>query len=156
VRDNGAGQPGAGGVGIRISNSREVDVVENAVDNNQGGIMLTMVNRETGPDGTLETANVRVIGNDIRMLSGGTGLVDETGNDAYYTSKGNVFRSNTYRLDEPNAFRFVWTRRWQWPPHTWGEWRNFGNDLSGGLASIDLPAALPAGGASMENAAYGP
>jgi parallel beta-helix repeat protein len=133
VRDNGAGQPGAGGAGILISNSREVDVVENAVDNNQNGIMLTMVNREAGPDGMLETANVRVIGNDIRMLSGGTGLVDETGNDAYYTSKGNVFEENTYYLENPGALRFVWTERWT-SAITWESWRAEGNDQSGYLA----------------------
>ena len=118
MRNNGAGQPGGLGAGILISNSRDVEVSDNAVDKNQNGIMAIMVNRERGPDGLLETANVKVLGNDIRMVSGATGLVDETGNDAFYTSKGNVFEDNTYRLDAPGALRFVWTGRW-WPAHSW-------------------------------------
>lgn len=133
VRDNGAGQPGAGGAGILISNSRDVDIIGNAVDGNQNGIMLRMADRERGPDGQLEVANVRVIGNDIRMIRGVTGLVDETGNNAYYTSKGNVFDGNTYRLDSPAAYRFAWTGRWAMS-HTWNEWRRFGNDESGTLS----------------------
>ena len=155
VRNNGAGQPGGLGAGILISNSREVKVSGNAVDANQNGIMAIMVSRETGPDGMLETANVRVLGNDIRMLSGGTGLVDETGNDAYYTSKGNVFEGNTYRLDSPQAFRFVWTGRW-WPPHNWQEWQSFGNDLSGMLLSGVAQPILPIDATPFVSARYGP
>ena len=133
VRRNGAGQPGGLGAGILISNSRDVEVSDNAVDNNQNGILAIMVNRERGPDGMLETANVKVLGNDIRMVSGATGLVDETGNDAFYTAKGNVFEDNTYRLDAPGALRFVWTGRWM-SPISWTSWRAEGNDESGRIA----------------------
>jgi parallel beta-helix repeat protein len=139
VRTNGAGQPGGLGAGILLLNSREVTVTGNAVDANQNGIIAVMTERELGPDGQLETANVKVIGNDIRMPSGVSGLVDETGNDAYYTSKGNMFEDNTYRLDAPGALQFVWTGRWE-APIAWESWRGEGND-EGGL--VDEPLQSP-------------
>ena len=142
VRNNGAGQPGGLGAGILVMNSREVTITGNAVDANQNGIIAVMTDRDRGPDGNLETANVRVLGNDIRMLEGVTGLVDETGNDAYYTSKGNVFDDNTYRLDSLGADRFVWTGRWA-SPIAWYQWLSFGNDSSGVPLSGSAEPVLP-------------
>jgi hypothetical protein len=128
VRHNGKGLFGE--AGIRILNSRNVQVFGNGVDSNEWGILLQMKNgRGSGPDGRLELANVEVRNNDIRMLTGATGLVDETGNDAYYTSKGNVFEGNTYRLDDEKAKRFSWERGWQ--TNNWKEWKGFGNDRRG-------------------------
>jgi len=142
-RNNGAGQPGAAGAGILIANSREVTVTGNAVDSNARGIMVTMVNRERGPDGMLETTNVVVRSNEIRMFEGTTGLVDETGNDAYYVSKGNRFEDNTYYLDDPGAYRFLWTGRW-WPAYTWQQWRSFGHDVQGDVRSAAEEPAINA------------
>ena len=46
VRRNGEGQPGHIGAGILISNSRDVQVVGNAVDTNERGIALVMTPRD--------------------------------------------------------------------------------------------------------------
>jgi hypothetical protein len=153
VRNNGAGQPGALGAGIRIANSNDVEVFGNAVDSNARGIMLTMNDRGSGPYGLLETANVWVHHNDIRMLTGTTGLVDETGNDAYYTSKGNVFEANIYRLDSLTAGRFSWTGRWT--ATSWEQWQASGNDAGGELVSNSTPA-LPAEARGFTQRHYGP
>jgi Right handed beta helix region len=128
-RNNGPGQPGAVGAGILVANSREVLVTGNAVDSNARGIMVTMVNRERGPDGRLETVNVVVRNNEIRMLDGTTGLVDETGNDAYYLSKGNRFEDNVYYLDGAGAPRFSWIGRQS--AISWASWWAAGNDAGG-------------------------
>jgi nitrous oxidase accessory protein NosD len=130
VRNNGTGQPGQLGAGIAIANSRDVQVVGNTLTANARGILLTMTNRGSGPYGPLEIANVAVRDNDISMTTGTTGIVDETGNDAYYTDKGNVFEGNVYRLDNPAALRFSWTGRWS-SPVTWQQWQGLGNDEDG-------------------------
>jgi hypothetical protein len=153
VRHNGKGLFGE--AGIRILNSRNVQVFGNGVDSNEWGILLQMKNgRGSGPDGRLELANVEVRNNDIRMLTGATGLVDETGNDAYYTSKGNVFEGNTYRLDDVSDQRFTWTGGWS--GRDWAEWQGFGNDTSQDLANISSRPSLPSEAARFEDMPYGP
>jgi len=155
VRENGKDIiEGPSGAGIYISNSRDTKVVANAVDLNGRGVLLRMVRRERGPDGRLELTNVKVTNNDIRMFSGTTGLVDETGNDAYYTSKGNVFEDNTYRLDDENATRFSWTGGYS--SHTWQKWRAAGNDANGSLGARNAVPSLPEGQAGFQARSYGP
>jgi hypothetical protein len=152
IRRNGTGLFGE--AGIRLLNSRDVDILGNAVDSNEWGILLQMKpGRGSGPDGQLETANVKVRNNDIRMTSGATGLVDETGNDAYYTSRGNVFEGNTYRIDS-GARRFRWIGRWS--SHSWEEWRGFGNDIGGTLTGTGSAPVLPSGATGFNQSAYGP
>jgi len=155
VRHNGNGNVGPATAGIYISNSRDIEVFGNAVDSNNYGILLRMVDRHRGPDGRLETANVKVRNNDIRMFTGHSGLSEETGDDAFFTSKGNVFEDNTYRLDDPDARRFDWVRGWE--ANDWDEWRDFGHDESGQLLSDD-PAipALPGDAVVFSIQQYGP
>jgi parallel beta-helix repeat protein len=153
VRRNGAGQPGADGAGILITSSRNVEVFGNAVDRNERGIALRMTDRGSGADGKFEVANVRVYNNDIRMLTGWTGLSEETGNDAYYTSKGNVFEDNTYRLDDKNARLFRWQRGPQ--TNTWKEWRAFGHDLPGALLTAETEPTIPQDGVPFSLVTYG-
>jgi parallel beta-helix repeat protein len=155
VRNNGAGQPGGLGAGILVMNSREVTVTGNAVDANQNGIIAVMADRELGPDGQLETTNVKVIGNDIRMLSGVSGLVDETSNDAYYTSKGNVFDENTYRVESPIARYFCWMGCWE-EPSDWADWRSAGNDSAGQLLQANDEPILSDDALPFELVGYGP
>ena len=154
VRRNGAGQGGHMGAGILISNSRDVEISGNAIDRNERGVMLAMAHRETGPDGQLEVANVVVRDNDIRMLTGSTGLLDETGNDAYYTSKGNKFLNNTYRLPDASARVFRWNRTSV--ISNWQEWKTIGHDTTGTLLGADLEPRIPAGGVTFAAALYGP
>lgn len=156
VRRNGTQEPGAQGAGIRIDNSRNVVVRGNSVRNNARGIMLTMIDREKGPDGRLELTNVKVTGNVVGMNVGTTGLIDETGSRIYYTSKGNVFRNNRYELDNSRAFRFSWIGGWS-SPHTWQQWTGFGNDEEGeviGPTESRSSSSVPR--ASQVRAASGP
>ena len=154
VRHNGTGVVGPAAAGILISNSREVEVFGNAVDSNERGILLRQEDRETGPDGLLALVNVEVRNNDIRMLTGTTGLIDETPTrTTYYTSKGNVFVGNTYRHNQ-TAAQFSWTGRWS--SNNWWQWQGFGNDLSGTLTGPEALPQLPDGATGFHAGAYGP
>jgi hypothetical protein len=99
------------GAGILISNSSNVTISGNTVNNCVNGIGEIMQNRGNGPNGqpyTLE--NVVVSNNTVTQDTGlAAGIVFGSGyNDSVYTSYGNTFSSNRWYLTNPSGLYFLW------------------------------------------------
>jgi hypothetical protein len=118
-----------GGAGIRIAASPNVQVTGNVVRGNRNAIMLVQQDRrgDEHPRGPHELRNVRVHGNQVSLDQGHTGLVQDVGDDSYYTSRGNRFEGNDYRLRSTQARSFAW-RGGVWDR---AGWQRFGQDRAG-------------------------
>jgi len=118
------------GAGILVSVSRDVEVYGNIVEDNRNGITAIQRDRGEGEYGPYVLENLDVHDNTVTMRTGVTGiatgglgrLVDR----ATYTSRGNRFRANSYRLG-PNGPYF----QWRGARRTEREWRAYGQDTAG-------------------------
>lgn len=106
VRRNGFGFTGwLDGAGIVVVNSQNVRIYGNMLDRNLQGIGLIVTARDPGKYGGHDLQNVYVHNNVVNTVSGGTtGLVQSLNDSSYYTSKGNRFVANRYRLCAPSYF----------------------------------------------------
>ena len=128
------------GAGILVFNSRDVTVSGNVVSDNAAGVAVRNDHRPP-----YETRNVTVTGNEIRMSTGRTGLVDTTKNAALFTSHGITFSNNTYVVPHPNARWFEWSDQLG---KTFDQWKGYGHDAIGTVdtppsATPDLPGTAP-------------
>lgn len=114
------------GAGITVHSSRNVEVANNVVDGNLNGIALQARNRGTGVYGSWVLTDATVHDNDIGMVRGQTGMVQNLGAE-YFTTKGNRFFNNIYRLDSLDAKRF----QWKDSARTKDEWYDYGQDRFG-------------------------
>src|SRR5690606_30902543 len=112
------------------------EVYDNTVVDNARGITAVMQSRGSGYYGLRELRNLTVRDNRITMLEEGpcnagacnqSGLGQDVGNRAYFSSKGNSFRDNTYTLGNSNGRWFTWDDKDLRP----NEWRAAGQDVSG-------------------------
>ncbi len=136
VTGNGFGMLRGGGTsiyaaaGINVNTSSNVEIYGNRVADNMNGIGLQMRNRGSGRYGTYQLLNNWVHDNAITMTSGSlwgqgaTGLVQNVGDNTYFTSRGNRFTGNTYTLDSLSARRFAWAGTYG----TIDFWRTSGQD----------------------------
>jgi NPCBM/NEW2 domain/Right handed beta helix region len=127
VLRNGFAFPGwAWGAGILVAASPNVEIYGNVVDNNADGI--TVVQQARGEDslGPHETANVWVHDNTITMPQGWTGMVQDIGDDSYFTSRNNRFDRNIYHFPD-GAAAFVWMDG----ERNESQWRAYGLDVNG-------------------------
>jgi parallel beta-helix repeat protein len=136
VSRNGFGSHGwLDGAGIVLSASSSVEVYGNTVVDNRNGIGIVQTNRGRS-DPRLpphETADVYVHDNSIRMRVGHTGLVQNVGDTAYYTSRNNRFAGNRYVLG-CNPTYFTWqdsTGARAYRDLSARQWVAAGNDTSG-------------------------
>ncbi len=119
--------------GIVVNTSNDVAVHHNVLRGNANGVSLQHRNRGSGTYGTYELRNAKVYANTITMNFGTrygenvTGLWQNVGSTAYYTSKGNVFYGNTYILDSLTAPRFLWMNKYV----SKDTWRSHGQDTGG-------------------------
>jgi nitrous oxidase accessory protein NosD len=97
------------GGGIQITNSPDVSVVGNIVVNSHNGIIgLQAKGYVDGPYGKSELRNLLVQGNAIIMPSGQSGMMQNTGSDAVFTSWNNRFLDNQYDVTgNPAPFRWL-------------------------------------------------
>jgi parallel beta-helix repeat protein len=115
IRDNTVERNGFGksewlwGAGILVAASSDVEVYDNRVLDNADGIAGIQQERGSGPDGPRLLRNLSVYDNTVRMLGGQTGVVQDVGDDAVFTSRGIVFSGNTY-VDVIGR-RFAWDGR---------------------------------------------
>jgi parallel beta-helix repeat protein len=120
---NGTGAGGWDRAGILIGTSTDVEIFDNVVKKNAGGIFA----KQHGASPLISGLDVH--DNVIVMCMGSTGL--EVGQgieaDAVYSGKRNRFERNTYLV---GADQTTWWR-WRQEARTRAEWRQFGNDTKG-------------------------
>ena len=120
-------QPWADGAGILIGTSRDVEVYGNTVEDNYNGITASHTSRGSGSQGVYEVRNLWVHDNTIRSLRGFTGVVQNVGSTAVFSSLNNRFDRNKYTLAAGTYFE------WMNGGRTWGAWRGYGQDVNGTL-----------------------
>jgi hypothetical protein len=127
------------GAGIFISASRNVEVYGNTVTNNARGITGVMQDRGSGYYGLRELAGLYVHDNRITMTDPGpyaggspnqSGIAQDIGSKAIYTSKNNRFARNTYILGNATAKWFTWNDL-DLPA---SQWRAYGQDVDGSFS----------------------
>ena len=114
------------GAGIIVAASPNVEVYENTVVDNWHGIVALQQARGWGAYGRYEVENLWVHDNTVRMNRGMTGLAQDIGDTAYFTSRNNRFTNNSYWLGA-NPAPFAWMNQ----PMTPISWQSYGNDLAG-------------------------
>ncbi len=94
--------------GIQITNSADVSVINNTVVNSHNGIIgLQATGYRDGAFGKAELRNLLVQGNTIVMPTGQSGIMQNTGSDAVFTSWNNRFVDNQYDVSgNPAPFRW--------------------------------------------------
>ncbi len=107
------------GSGIQVSGSRDVQIYNNTVINNQHGIALIQQNRGYGAHGAYEVRNTSVHDNYITVWDGFTGMVQDIGDSGTYY-RNNTFYNNTYN-GSTDERRFRWDDR----ELTWWDWRSY-------------------------------
>jgi parallel beta-helix repeat protein len=131
---NGSGASGwLDGAGILVNSSENLTIEGNVVADNRDGIGLVQADRGSGPRGRYLLRNVRVLRNDVTMHEGRTGLVNDTNDPALYTSNGNRFDGNRYRLG-CNRSAFAWASAPGSGAYAYigvAAWRAAGNDRHG-------------------------
>ena len=126
VYENGFGQSAwLWGSGILVAASSNVEVTQNTVYDNADGIGAIQQFRE-GSDGQLWILeNLWVHDNDITMLDGQTGVVQDVDDPTVFTDRNLRFDNNTYHGAEHDAF--AWANR----DITWVEWNASQMDVNG-------------------------
>jgi parallel beta-helix repeat protein len=116
VRRNGYDFPGTmgafEGAGILISNSPNVEVYGNVVEDNRNGIMAREEDRGGGSRGPYNTTNLYVHDNTVRQTDGGraAGITDtDPYHDPYSALSNNRFVHNSYVIGS--------VTKWRWAPN---------------------------------------
>lgn len=139
IRDNGADGYGDVGAGIWISNSNDAEIAHNDIADNRLDILATHFDRGDGAYGRYETTGLNVHHNTIRITGvKPTGLRVYTGEDDFYSSRGNVFQANSYDLSEAG------TTFWWQGDKDWSGWQALGHDTDGSFAAADSAAGVRA------------
>jgi parallel beta-helix repeat protein len=114
--------------GIQVSNSPNVEIYGNTVQDNANGICIMQGNGyvTTGPYGAYGVRNLYVHDNVVRMAVGRTGLAQNVEDKSHFTSKNNRFVNNIYDLG-PNSIYFTWDDK----NLTESQWQAYGLDVTG-------------------------
>jgi hypothetical protein len=133
IRNNASRRNGKGwdawlfnaGILVAASGGTGLEITGNIVEDNVHGITLLQQNRGSGTYGPWLVQNVYVHDNTIKMPSGMTGVAQDVGDNAIFTSRNNKFEHNTYYLSGGGHFNWMNAERSD------SEWRNFGQDTTG-------------------------
>jgi PKD repeat protein len=112
--------------GIQVVNGTDVEIYENVVRDNRNGIAVAGAVGYPTHDCVPDLRNVWVHDNEIRMTEGLTGIAENFGDPAIFTSRGNRFENNRYELGT-GADYFIWDGRRM----DEDEWRAEGQDVNG-------------------------
>ena len=127
ARRNGrAGARWVDGAGILVNSSRDVEIYGNTVEGNLNGIAAVQSSRGSGAHGAYELANLSVHDNTVSMLQGRSGVVQNAGSQAVFTSMNVRFSGNRYTLGS-SAKPFAWKDT----THDPAGWKRFGHDVTG-------------------------
>lgn len=149
VRDNAVGvEPAVEAPGIFISNSDHTSVFQNLVSGSPSGIVA-----RSAADREPRVTHLRVYDNDVAYTGGRTGLNVDRGEpfDAY-TSWGNSFHDNTYRLPDLEGRWFLWGDDLAKTPD---QWRRLGQDRDGTFLTATEAGSLPSHAVAFEAGTYG-
>lgn len=124
-RNGGAGAVWVDGAGILVNSSRDVEVYENTVEGNLNGIAAVQSSRGSGVHGAYELANLYVHDNTVAMAEGRSGVVQNAGSAAVFTSMNVRFEANRYTLGSTRQFA------WKDAAHEPAGWKGFGHDVNG-------------------------
>jgi parallel beta-helix repeat protein len=115
-----------GSWGIVVSTSSGVEVYDNSVIDNGHGILAIHNDRGSGDYGAFILKDLWVHDNTVTLPQGAfTGILDDTGGTAAYTSYNNRFDRNTYNA--VGAFPFWGTQS----DGSWSAWQAAGRDRNG-------------------------
>ena len=117
---------GYAGAGISLTCSSNVEITGNTVSGNAHGIFVRQYNRGSGSQGFYQVKNLYVHDNTVTMSTGASGMLQNIGDNSYYTSKNNRFVHNTYYLNGM-AKPFYWMNNTQ----SVSGWKNYGQDVTG-------------------------
>jgi hypothetical protein len=122
----GIGNP-YGEAGVRVSNSENVTVTENLIEDNDNGV-IGMQQPRVENNKNYKLRNLSVTGNTIRMVRGNTGIVRDDGDNLVFEGT-NQFSGNTYFGDTS----IKW---WAWmnASRSWTEWQGYGQDATGSFS----------------------
>lgn len=122
-----------GAAGIFISATNDVEVNNNVVEDNRGGILAIQQNRGSGPLGVYQVTDLYVHHNTIKWATFFTGISADPGglavNPNVYTSANNLFANNTYRIPSTGAARFEFSNG----NRTYAQWLTYGHDTGSTL-----------------------
>jgi hypothetical protein len=124
-RNGGAGAQWVDGAGILVNSSRDVEIHDNTVEGNLNGIAAVQSARGSGAHGAYELANLYVHHNTVVMAEGRSGVVQNAGSAAVFTSMNVRFEANRYTLGATRPFA------WKDAVHDSGGWKGFGHDMNG-------------------------
>ena len=146
------------GSAIFVHNSAEVEVYDNLVYDNDNGIFVredrqaTRWAQDSFREGLPHVEHVRIHNNDLRMLSGFTGMRVERGDARDYWRPSTVrFDGNIYRLNDGEG-RFLGAGN---DVYTFERWQELGNDRTGALRSAATDGSLPNRARAFATSAYG-
>jgi len=113
--------------GILVSNSRDVEIYGNTVENNWTGIGAYESNRGSGKYGVHDLVNLNVHDNTVVQSTGrAAGVTQNIGSNAVFTSQNNKFTGNIYDLG--TSARYF---RWMNSDRTTPDWKGYGLDVNG-------------------------
>ena len=137
IRNNGLRSIGDLGAGVHVSSSSDVEVRDNAIYGNRGGVMAKTEDRGSSHLGTREVTGLYVHHNHIVPGEVPTGLRVEHGDrDWFYNEAGNRFEDNTYSTTDDASVV------WAGSHLDMGGWQAAGQDRGGRLVS---PGHVPPG-----------
>ena len=115
------------GAGILVSNSRDVEIYGNVVENNRTGIGAYDSDRGSGKYGTYDLWNLNVHNNTVVQSTGrAAGVTQSIGTNAVFTSRNNRFTANTYDLGSSAKYF-----RWMNADLSTTQWKGYGLDVTG-------------------------
>lgn len=149
VRRNAVGvEPFIEGAGIFVSNSEGVEVFANLVEGSPSGIVA-----RSAADRDPHVRDLNVHHNDVSYDQGRTGLnVDRGEPFEAYTSWGNRFHGNTYRLPDLTSRWFLWADD---KAKTAAQWRGYGQDTDGRFVEGVGGGSLPRHAVAFAERDYG-
>ena len=114
------------GAGINVTNSPNVEIANNTVATAPTGVgIMQAAGYVNGPYGANNVVNLNVHDNTISMTTGRTGIVQNVGSSAVFTSWNNRFTNNHYTLSPAAPFAWADGNR------TEAQWKGYGQDVNG-------------------------
>jgi parallel beta-helix repeat protein len=113
--------------GILVSNSRDVEIYGNTIENNWTGIGAYESNRGSGKYGVHDLVNLNVHDNTVVQSTGrAAGVTQFIGSNAVFTGQNNKFTRNNYDVGTSSRYFY-----WMNSERTTSQWKGYGLDVNG-------------------------